>query len=221
MQKTLIFIYYTTILFVAITAIVKYRQLDKALRSIAILLILTVISESITYLLFWLEEHKFRNVAYHILSILQLILISMFYIEAIRLKQPRQYIMLAIVVSFTIGMLNIYLYQSIFMLNSYMLMFESFAIVSMSLYYVYWLIKRGNVINMFKQPHFLISLLLLLLWSGSFFFWAFISVLYEDGWAYTTVVTNAHLIINIFVYFCMGITLFHSTRKSFNHDYKH
>lgn len=221
MQTTLIFIYYTIILFVAITAIVKYKQLDKALRSIAILLMLTVLSESLSYIALALEEHVFRNGVYHIFSIIQLILVSMFFIYTIGLKHSKRYIILASAISITMGTLNMFFLQTIARLNSYMLMFESFAIISMTLYYIYLRIKKDMVINMFKQAHFIISLLLLLLWSGSFFFWAFISVLYDEGWAYTTTVTNVHLIINILVYLGIGLTILYTNRQKLNHDNKH
>ncbi|MCB0695942.1 MAG: hypothetical protein KDC07_01175, partial [Chitinophagaceae bacterium] len=67
--------------------------------------------------------------------------------------------------------------------------------------------------------HFIITLLLLLLWSTSFFFWAFIAVLYKEGWAYTEIVSYTHLTINIIVYLGIGITLFYNSRNLLNHDH--
>lgn len=221
MQTTLIFIYYTIILLAAITAVVKYKQLDNALRSIAILLMLTVLSESVSYILMGLNEYNFRNVVYHLFSMVQLILISVFFIINIKPNNSRKLIWGAVVTSIATGTLNIIFLQPICTMNSNMLMFESFAIITMTLYYIYRRIKIGVVVNMFKHAHFIISLLLLLLWSGSFFFWAFISVLYDEGWAYTTTVTNIHLIINIIVYLGIGLTILYTNRQKLNHDNKY
>ena len=144
MQTIILSVYYIILLLATITGVTLYRRLDKALRFIAILLVLTVISETASYILVELKEYGVRYSVFHIYSMLQLLLISLFFIFAIKPYHYLKLIFAGIVLCPTIGIINIIYLQPLDRLNTNMLMFESFAINSMALYFIYYTIKNSQ-----------------------------------------------------------------------------
>lgn len=210
--------YYIILLLATITGVTLYRRLDKALRFIAILLVLTVISETASYILVELKEYGVRYSVFHIYSMLQLLLISLFFIFAIKPYHYLKLIFAGIVLCPTIGIINIIYLQPLDRLNTNMLMFESFAINSMALYFIYYTIKNTGTRNIFKNIHVRIALLLLVMWSSTFFFWAFISVLFIGEWQYADTASHFFMIINILVYACLGILIYSTSKIKYEHD---
>lgn len=218
-MQTIIFgVYYIILLLATIIGILLYRRLDTALRFIVILLILTVMSETTSYILVELEEYGVRYSMFHIYSILQLILITLFFIYATRPFHYRKQIAITIFACPLIGVLNIVFFQPIDKLNTNMLMLECLIINTMSLYFIYWLIKH-SVQNLFKSSHFQITLTLLVLWSSTFFFWGLIPVLDDDNWAYINIIGHIHAITNIVVYGCIALIIYYYPKKRITHGY--
>ncbi len=219
MQTIIFSVYYAILLLATIIGITRNRRLDTALRFIVILLILTVISESASYILVEFKEYGIRYGVFHIYSVLQLILVSLYFIYAIKPYHYRKLVLVACILCPLIGILNIIYLQPIDKLNNYMLMVESLAINTMSLYYVYWLIKRHITQNLFKLSHFQITLSLLTLWSSTFFFWALVPVLDDSNWEYLKLATYIHAIINILVYSGIALVLYTQNKISTAHGY--
>ncbi len=211
--------YYIILLLGAITGIIRYRHLDTALRFIVILLVLTVTSETASYILVELKEYGMRYSFFHIYSIFQLLLISLFFIYAIKPYHYRKLIIVASVLCPLIGILNIIFLQPIDKLNNFMLMFESVAINTMALYFIYNSIKRTNAQNIFKNQHTIVALLLLIMWSSTFFFWAFISVLFIGKWGYVSLASYVFMLVNFIVYTGIGLTFYSCPQKRIAHGY--
>ncbi len=201
--------YYIILLLATMTGIILYKRLDTALRFIVILLILTVLSESVSYTLVGLEKYGVRYSLFHVYSVLQLLLISLFFIYAIKPYHYRKLIVVASILCPLIGILNIIYLQPIDKLNTNMLMFESFAINAMSLFYIYWAVKNTSIKRLFKHAHFQMSLLFIFIWSCTFFFWAFISVLYIGEWKYVNYASYVIMMVNIIVYGGIGLTVYY------------
>lgn len=218
MQLIIFSVYYIILLLAAITGIIRYRHLDTALRFIVILLMLTVTSETASYILVELKEYGMRYSFFHIYSILQLLLISLFFIYAIKPYHYRKLIVVASALSPLMGILNIIYLQPIDKLNTNMLMFESFAINAMSLFYIYWAVKNTSIKRLFKHAHFQMSLLFIFIWSCTFFFWAFISVLYIGEWKYVNYASYVIMMVNIIVYGGIGLTIYHYPIKYNGND---
>lgn len=218
MQAIIFSVYYIILLLATIAGVTRYRRLDPALRIIVILLILTVLSESVSYALVELEEYGIRYSMFHIYSMIQLLLISLFFIYAIKPYHYRKLIVLAFVSCPLIGILNIIFFQPIDKLNNFMLMFESFAINSMALYFIYYTIKNTGTRNIFKDIHVRIALLLLVMWSSTFFFWAFISVLFIGDWQYADTASHFFMIINILIYGCLGILIYTTSKIKYEYN---
>lgn len=219
MQTIILSVYYTILLLASIIGATRYRRLDNALRFIAIFLGLTLVSESASYVLVELKEFGVRNAFFHIYSILQLLLVSLFFIFTIKPYHYRKLAAATILLCPLIGILNIVFFQPIDKLDTNMLMFESFIINTMSLYLLYRQVKSKKAQNIFKYPHLRIALLLLLQWSSTFFFWALVPVLDDSNWEYLKLATYIHAIINILVYSGIALVLYTQSKTSATHGY--
>ncbi len=200
MSYWLILIYYTVVLTALIVGMAKYRQLDKAMQVVVLLLLLTAIGEMLSYITSEMKAYFIRNRIFHVDCIIEIFLISLFFIYAIKPKHYRKLIVLTVIVWPTMGILNIFLLQSFDTFNENMLMLESFSTITMSLYFIYWLLKNDRVKNIFAYPHFWVAILWLLMWSITFFFWAFVRVLYSERWPYIDTAMHIQAIVNIVAY---------------------
>ncbi len=178
----------------------RYRYFDKAVQIILLLLSLSLCTEMAAYILVKINHVFVKGVIYHMYSIIEVILITAFFLESIKPYQHKILIVISIVFWLCAGLVNIMFFQSLDSLNTKFLMLESFSIITMSLYYIYWLLRNTLVENIFRYPHFWIAVLQLLLWSGTFFFWAFIRVLYSDRWPYIDNVITAHALLLLLTY---------------------
>jgi hypothetical protein len=208
MQEKLFIFYYLILLTGLIIGIRRYRFLDKGMRTLTILLLSTAVFELATYLSFITVNYALRPPIYHLSSVIEIILVSRYFIEQIK---PFHYAKLLIINYCAwpaLAVLNACFLQPVTRLNTNFLVLESFSIITMSLYSIYLLLKKNLAGNMFSIPGFWISVLWLILWSSTFFFWAFIKVLYNNGWPYMNAVLAMQSIINIIVYAGIATVLF-------------
>lgn len=197
----------------------RYKQFDKAMRILVLWLLMIVIAELSTYFLIKSGKNNIKPIVFHLSSVIEIILISAFFL---RLLKPPHYasLMFANILFWPIvGGLNIIFLQPITQLNTNMLMLESFSIISMSLYFIYQMLKNDLVENIFQQPHFWISVLWLILWGSTFFFWAFIRILYKNNWTHVGTVMNLHAATNLIVYAGITSVLFFYPKKITTLDY--
>jgi hypothetical protein len=220
MQEYIFIFYYLFLLLGIAIGYSKYKRMDAAIRLLVQWLTIIAIAELATYILKKMENHGQKYVVFHLSSTLEIVLITAYFIKLLRPKNSNILMTLNIVIWPSIALLNALFLQPITELNTNMLMLESFSIITMSLYFIYKVIINNLVENIFQNPHFWISLLWLLLWSTTFFFWALIKILYRAHWRYTESVLTLQGIINLVVY--AGITvviLFYSKKNiAFEHS---
>lgn len=208
MQQVIFIIYYTIIIAAMSIGAINYQRLDKALRIIVLLLVAISISELLSFIAIEFKKYALRYLIYHVYSVIEVFLQTLFFIYAIKPRNIKQCILLSTWMWPAIGLLNMLFLQPWNQLNTNMLMFESFATITMCLYFIYWLVKEDVVKNIFRHSHFIVAILLLLLWSGTFFFWAFVKVLYKHYQSFYYILDYAQNIINIVVYGGIGAVLF-------------
>ncbi len=184
MNEPIFLLGYFVLLASVIVGIVRYKYYDKATRIILLLLSISLLSEIASYAAVRLEAIDLKDVIYHCYSIVEIVLVTLFFLEAIKPYRYRKLKLLAIFLWPVMGILNVILLQPLRKLNTNMLMLESFSIITMSLYLIYWLLKKNSNENIVKNPHFQMAVVWLVYWSGTFFFWAFIKILYGDRWPY-------------------------------------
>jgi hypothetical protein len=111
------------------------------------------------------------------------------------------------------GVGNILFFQPLSTLNTNMIMLESLCFVTLSLYFIYRIIKQDLAENILYYPHFWMCIIWLVLWSSSLFFWAFVKVLYRGHWKYIQTAMHCEAIINAIVYTGIGTVLFYADGK--------
>jgi hypothetical protein len=197
----LIFFIYCACLFTALLiGIARYKYIDNAMRVIIVLLLVTSISEILSFVVVQSKEYTIRYMIYHFYGIIQMFLQILFFIYAINNRESKKMIIVNAVACLSICILNIIFFQPINTLNSNILILESLTIITLSLYFIYLIIKKDIVGNIFTHPHFWIAIFFLILWSSTFFFWAFIRILYRSQWQYRDLIMHTHAIVNVFVY---------------------
>jgi hypothetical protein len=75
-------------------------------------------------------------------------------------------------------------------------------------------LKNDKVNNIFLSPYFWLCVIWLVEWSSTFFFWAFIKILYHSHWQYMNLMLNFNNIINIIVYAGIVTVLLYYPKKS-------
>lgn len=217
MQNVFLYLYYATLCSAAFIGVYKHKHIDKAMLMIVYLLILTSVSEIISFILIKNEKYVARYSLFHCFNILQLLLICMFFIYKAKPYHLKRLVILTVITCPSIGLLNIILFQPFNVINSNMLMFECLIITSLSLHLIYTTVKKDIETNLFKDTHVRIALILLLSWSSTFFFWAFIELLYDESWPYSIVIMHSHMILNILAYFGIGWVLYFYPKKQLAH----
>jgi hypothetical protein len=197
-----------------ITGIIRYKRLNTAMRVLAILLCTISFFEMTTYILYKTGHYKIRATVNHISSVAEIILISRYFLELIRPVHYAKLIIASYIIWPVIAMLNAAFLQPVTKLNTNMLVFESFAVITLCLNSIYTTLKKNIDENIFYHPHFWISVLWLLLWSSTFFLFAFLKVLYGNKWPYLDVVLTFQVIVNIIVYSGITAVLFFYPKKT-------
>jgi hypothetical protein len=220
MQESIFLVYYIFLTAGIVFGFLRFKHYDSAMRIVVVWLCVIAIAELITYILLKTGQHATKYLVFHISSVLELILISSYFLK---LFCPARFFRRWMFVTITLwpaaGLLNIQYLQPLSQLNTNMLMLESFCIITLSLYAIYHTLKNDLVLNIFKDAHFWIWALWLVLWSATFFFWAFIRILYRSGWIYVDLVMNFQALINLFVYAGIACILLLYTKKNYTFEH--
>lgn len=202
--KLLFNIYLVILALTVVQGFFRFRRLDEASKILVILLAVTTLSEFIC--LVRIENNLGKAPVYHIYSVIEIILTTAYFLKTIKSYHFFRLMLISIVVWTLLGILNAVFLQPLNKFNSNYLLLESISIIAMSLYTLYKMLLNDTMYNVLKFPHFWTWSLQLILWSGSFFFWGYYEVLTQRGWAYLPAAANMQAIINILVYFGIGLT---------------
>lgn len=179
--------------------------MDTPGRIIVCLLVLTIIGDLTARWYGHVHQNK-KTPVFHFYNIAEMLLIATYYILLIWKRKKLWYIILSIIVFSALGLLNIIYLQPLNRLNSNFLILESFFTIAFSLYSLYRILLDDDIIKVLRFPHFWISALLLLLASGSFFFWTVVIQILKDHRHYLLFAENTQMIINIIVYLGIGLS---------------
>jgi hypothetical protein len=216
MNENLFLSGYAVLLLSVIIGAINYRRFNKSVRIVLLLLAMGLCSEMLAYVAVLKGKIIIKDITYHIYSIVEIILIGMFFIEAVKPYHHRKLKIVNLIVWPAMGIANIVFLQPVKSLNTNFLMLESFCIITMSLYFIYWSLKKNDKNNLFRSPGFLIALLWLVYWSGTFFFWAFIKILNGDKWPYINEAIAALGILVIITYCGFLLTFLLHPKKTGN-----
>jgi len=203
-SRLLFSIYLIVLVLTIIKGFIRYKRFDNATKVLLLLLCITTISEIIC--LIRVENHKGKAPVYHIYTIIEILLTTAYFLKTIKSYHFSRYMLISATIWPVLGMLNLVYLQPLHKFNSNILMLESICIIAMSLYSLYKILLNDTLHNVLKYPHFWIWSLQLFYWSSSFFFWGYYEVLMQRGWSLMPSFAKAQAIINILVYFGIGLT---------------
>lgn len=160
---------YNIILLTAtLASLIQYKKLDKASQYIVIFLAFTLCSELIAS---W-AAHQFRqnNPVYNIANLIDYTLICLYFNNTIPSFKRKRIGLTFIITGAILYILNLAFLQSIYILNTNFLAFESTTIVGMCLYYFYDFLKSDTYLKRLPLQFWTTSLLLVF-WSFTLFHW--------------------------------------------------
>lgn len=169
MWPLLISFYFAILITAIIVGMCKYLILDNSTRIMFFYIFIATAAEITAY--YCAKEYKNNLPVYHILSPIQLAVLSFYYSSIISTIKKR----VALIIS--IGGVIIAIFNAVFVqnpfkqLNTYFLVLESIVIIVMTLYFFYYYLNLDYDSSRKLLTHFIISCLLLLFWSFTFLYW--------------------------------------------------
>lgn len=196
---------YLIALFIStIGPIFKLKYFDHRARAIFCLLAITFFSEIAATITLYFGLGK--NIVYHFFNVIELTLMTYYFLKTVRVKKACRFTLVFGITYSLIAFLNEQLFQPLKTLNSNFIALESFLVISMSLYALYNILK-SDVLQVTKQPHFWLWVILLFYFSCTFFFWPFVKIIYKEKPTYYSVIASLQVIANIITYIGIGIVL--------------
>lgn len=154
---------------VSILSLVHFRHFDTPIKLISYYVIICTVVELIAH--YCAIKYSNNLIVYNIFSPIQLTLISLFYGYTL-INIRKSTIIVISLANFLLAAINASFLQSpIHTLNTNFLLFESFIIISLSLYFLYHYLAASQRVSKALTPHFIVSCLLLVFWSFTFFHW--------------------------------------------------
>ena len=187
-----------------------FKRTDSAIRIIIILLFVTFLSEIAT--LYYANFFKRKAPIYHIYSVFEIVLTSIFFLKTINVKNYNFLLIFVLVIWPSLGLVNYLFLQSLRKINSNFLTLESIAIIAMALYALYKIMLDDNITNVLRNTNFCLWILFLFFWSSTFFFWACFEILIKHHSPYRDILLNIQVAVNIIFYVGIGITLIFSKK---------
>lgn len=206
-----LYYFYLFVLLIAATTSVrgnKIKSIENKLLSI--LLICTLISEISALIL--IAKYKNNSFGYHIFNPIQFLIICLYYNRII--PEFKKYHIGVILGSLGLlfGIINTLFIQGFNTFNSNYLLFESVAIIMMSLHFFYSLIKTDKSNTMSYQP-FWICLTFLLFWSITYTNWGLMHVFNSQIYKRPAILGIILIAVNILTYSSFAV-IFILTKKN-------
>lgn len=198
MSHSLRYYIYISIIIIAITtSLLRYRKLDRASKTLSVLLIVTLLSETVAYYMAKYYRNNFP--VYHFFAPVQLFIVGLYFnysVEKFRKKNIGLYIGIA---GIALAVLNSLYFQPLHTLNSYFLMYEGFCTVFMCLY-AFNQMFLDDEYNMLSLPHFWFTFILLAFWSITYVNWGVHEVMRINMIDIMSITAQVLWIVNVLTY---------------------
>jgi len=206
MAITLLILYYGILLICFVVSLLRYKFYDNALKIVSALMIITFLNELISLVVSYV--FKTKSFIFHFYNIIELTLYIYYFINFIYEKPKKWSLPIAFLISAVLGIGNLVFYQPLHKLNTNMLMIECTICIFMSLYALFVLFKSDKILNIYDS-HLLIWSSILILMTGTFFFWAGFETLVQQHPTYKMPLYEIQSYINITAYagICAGLLL--------------
>ncbi|QCK13725.1 hypothetical protein DCC35_02620 [Mangrovivirga cuniculi] len=204
------FIQYYFLFIPLIIGIVKFKKLDRGLKILLVYLLYCLISEMI---MMYLAKVYHNNLFYYnIYPFLDFIIISTYTSHIIELNKLKKWIR-RVFFPFFIIVFGIYLITQFDQLDKVTLpefrSIGSFIIVISILFYYYSLLVKRSYANLFSNPHFIVSIGLIIYYAGTFMTWLFLETLFTTNLELFSLFSSTiHIFLFLFIkYFTILIAI--------------
>ena len=210
-------IYLILIAFISFIGIYKYNKISEAGHIIVMLLVSTTLIEVVVVIFEYLNLQKAP--LYHAYSVIEIFLITLYFIKTAKLKKERLWIAAAAILWPCVAILNCIYFQPITKVNTNMLLIESFSMIVMALYALYTMLVDDTITDITEHEHFWTWVSLLILGTGTFFFWGYLPTAIKNAkssnsYANINLMEVVQSVVNIFSYSVIGFTFFMNRQKS-------
>ncbi len=173
--------------------------MDQAARILAVLAIITALSEMLSRLLVLFLGTNLP--LFHISTMIELFMCTLYFIVTINVRHKMAVLIVSAILILLAGIGNIVFLQPIVKLNTYMLLFEAYCIMAMSLLALFYIMRDESVSHIFRYPHFWFWTLILTLWATNFCYWGFYQIMgNEKVFRYFYVAANYQIFLNTVAY---------------------
>lgn len=211
MRNLLYYIYLAVILTISIYGGLLFKKTGTPTRVIIILIISATLNEISTVVSTFYDINK--NPVYHIYSVVELELTTIYFLYTIAIKRKTLIAILAGIMWSVMAIINcIYCYQPLTVFNSNYLLLETIVIIGMSLYALIHIFKDDSIVSVINYDMFFVWISFLVLWTGSFFFWAGLSLIYKSS--YRNILASGQAILNIVTYIGVLYSILISTKQN-------
>ena len=163
------YIYLLALLFAGLSSIYRFKSLDIATKILSVLICCAFINECAA---FYLAIKYHNNLAlYAIYSIMEFAMLCLYFNEVVDVFKKKNigiYIGLA---GSILGILNLLFVQHLASFNSFFLLFEGLAVISMSLFAFFRMLLKYDSLKLYKYPHFWFISIILFFWNITFLSW--------------------------------------------------
>lgn len=208
MRIVLIYSFVTVLGIAIFFGVERYKQLDAAMRILIVYLIGQLVSELFLYITAELGQKELHSMFMNTYIVIDAIIKGLFFIYAINPSRHKTLAIINLLLWPAIGGINILFFQSAIATQTNFIILESFGIITLSLYYIHWLLRKDIVQNVFAYPHFWIAIIWLITWGLHLFFWGVVVRLFNNHWQYINIAMHLQVAINVVAHAGMAIILY-------------
>jgi hypothetical protein len=196
--------YYLILLLVCVVCVVRWKQLAKGERFIALLMFLTLATELTAFLI---AQRWHNNMpVYHIYNPIEFLLTSFYFNCSIDYFRKRNTGVIVGIVGVLLSVLNTLFLQKITTINSNFLLLEGTAIIIYSLLMLHQVLLDEEHLP-YSRVHFWIALCCLIFWATTFTGWGFYAVFNADEMKVIMFFDKVLTVANFLFYIGIGTTL--------------
>ncbi|UTW61857.1 hypothetical protein KFE98_17860 [bacterium SCSIO 12741] len=191
---------------------VLYGRLDKPLRWLSWLMVVSAVTALIAHLL-WKE--KINNLPIlHVYTNLEFLMLSLYFYWRLKPMLSPRVLILIILFFFGYSLVNSFFFQHIYENNSNARALESILLIFFSLLLFYKFIREARIVRLEQTPEFWINSAVLLYFSGSFFLFVFSNYVVNMKREWATVFWGVHAIFYVIYLLLISIGLWKVRRNT-------
>lgn len=203
------YLYFLFLAFSVISGIYYYhRNKDLPCLIFTLFLSYTLLNEAASFMLAIKQRNNMP--LFHLYAVLQLAFITAYFLLLENKYETGKFLLFFTTIAI-LAYLNMYYLQSYKEINSNFLMFSSVIIVCLAVISLYRIIDNETIAIPYQNTHFWLWLLMLILWSATFFFWALYSIISTNRKIYI-IANEIRVFLNIAIYAGIGITFLTTAR---------